>query len=73
MADYSYNANADNFISITENGSGAELPRLSTLQITKAGLCVLGNLPHGYTFKPSNARERDRLCSYLQSLTFTEG
>lgn len=62
------------YLSITHTGTGAASPpRVSTLQTTDRGLCVLGNLPHGYTFKPTNAKERDRLCSYLQSLEYTEG
>lgn len=59
------------FIGITETGTRAENPaRVSTLHITADGLTVLGNLPHGYTFKPTDALQRDKLCNYLQSLEF---
>lgn len=59
------------FIGITDSGMGADSPpRVSTLQITDAGLCVLGNLPHGYTFRPTTSGQRDKLCNYLQSLDF---
>lgn len=60
------------FIGITESGTGAAMPRVSTLQITEDGLCVLGNLPHGYTFAPTTARDRDKLCNWLQSQNYME-
>ena len=56
--------------------SDPEYTRGSSLQVTANGLIVLGNLPHGYTFKPRDARNRDALIAYLAGLTFdgnTEG
>ena len=70
MTDHSYQANRDKFIGIIETGTGADCPRVSTLEITDAGLCVLGNLPHGYTFKPTNRAQRDALVTYLENLHF---
>ena len=48
-------------------------PRVSTLAIFNrkpAELYVMGNLPHGYTFKPTTAKDRDRLCNWLESLQY---
>lgn len=59
-----------NYISVIESGTGDDSPRVSTLEVTDKGLCVLGNLPHGYTFKPLTAADRGALCNYLQSLNF---
>ena len=62
------------YLSITYSGEGGEIPaRVSTLQTGNDGLTVLGNLPHGYTFKPTNETERDRLVSYLQSINYNRG
>ena len=42
-----------------------EYTRGSTLQVTPDGLQVLGNLPHGYTFKPKTARDAAKLADVV--------
>lgn len=63
-------------IGIVETGTGDNSPRVSTLALYGSApgeIFVLGNLPHGYTFRPTTARDRDALCNWLQSLTYTDG
>jgi len=52
------------FISIVSTGKDK---RVSTLQVTKTGLCVLGNLPHGYEFKMKTAKDKAKLQTWLRS------
>lgn len=63
------------YIDLIDTGPKAEFPpytRKSALEITDAGLCVIGNLPHGYVFNPATARDRDNLVNFLQGIEYTE-
>ena len=37
----------------------------------KQGLRVLGNLPHGYEFLPTTAKDRDRLVAFLSNIDYS--
>ena len=58
------------FIDIEETDSKDKFPRVSSLLIKADSLQVIGNLPHGYSFRPKNARVRDLLVQWLNSLKF---
>ena len=62
------------FINIVNSptGLGVDRPRVSTLLISKdqGTLQVLANLPHGYSFKPTTANDRDKLTAWLAGLEY---
>ena len=63
------------FIDVIETGrefTRENWARTSTLLITKSGddLQVIGELPHGYRFKPLTAIARNRMVDWLNSLEF---
>lgn len=62
---------ATEYISLIETGSRE--PRTSSLAIFEPNalnICVIGILPHGYTFRPKTTADRDALVSYLQNMEF---
>lgn len=65
------------FIDLVQVKEGETDLRTSTL-IAEAededttGLTVLGNLPHGYAFKPKRSVDRDALVSWLHTLDYGE-
>jgi hypothetical protein len=61
------------FISIVESDTYTDLPRTSTLAISKTNpdvLEVVGILPHGYLFRPKTAKDRDALVHFLNNLEY---
>lgn len=42
--------------------------RVSSLQVEDGGLCVIGILPHGLTFRPRTERDRLALIAWLENL-----
>ena len=70
MTDYSYKARQHKLANIIECASDAAQPRTSTLELSRYGITVLGNLPHGYVFRPTNRIARDRLVTYLENLHY---
>ncbi len=54
-----------------------EHPRQTSLMIggsrQNGGLEVLGNLPHGYEFKPRREQDRDELVGWLNRLDYKTG
>ena len=61
------------WIDIVEtNPKDPEYARTSSLEASNPEqLTVTGNLPHGYTFRPKTAADRDALIEWLNALTFT--
>jgi len=59
------------FINIIETNGDKDCPRKSTL-LAYPGKCldILGNLPHGYEFKPATAADRDSLIEWLNTLEY---
>ena len=61
---------------IETNATDKTHPRQSSLMIggsrQNGGMEVLGNLPHGYEFKPRRAIDRDELVGWLQRLDYPQ-
>ncbi len=64
------------FINIKEVVEPGADVRCSCLQIDSeahpGAAVVIGNLPHGYAFRPTNSANRDALMRWLHSLNYED-
>mgnify|MGYP000224026021 CR=1 FL=1 len=61
------------FISLTEMHRG-KCSRTSSMilggELSPDAITVIGNLPHGYDFQPTTAKDRDKLVEFLTKLEY---
>ena len=67
------------YIDIIQTNSTDPHRRVSSLatavvdssSVESGSLKVVGNLPHGYCFRPKTRRDRDNMVEFLKSLRYT--
>ncbi len=59
------------YIDIIETDpTDSEWPRMSSLRIKPDSLTVIGELPHGYEWRPRTNAQRDKMIAWLSTLSY---